>query len=176
MNKMIILAVLLLAGGVYTFLYSEEDTGGVTNVIEAEKSSTAEEILSAPNNTSDIDSKISTKLTKENINSSQAVKTEKIFPEQTDGSVYIDVNREPELEEEEPESDVIDDNDDDVPDSYSVEDAEVYYVSEEERYPGNLGGPPPSPFGLDPDIDPSEIGAKPPVDSAPAAPVLPGSP
>jgi len=30
-----------------------------------------------------------------------------------------------------------------VPDSYPIENAEAYYVPPEERYPGNLGGPPP---------------------------------
>jgi hypothetical protein len=30
-----------------------------------------------------------------------------------------------------------------VPDSYPIENAEAYYVQPEDRYPGNLGGPPP---------------------------------
>lgn len=30
--------------------------------------------------------------------------------------------------------------------SYPIEDAEIYYVPPEQRYPGNLGGPPPLDF------------------------------
>lgn len=173
MNKMIILAV-LLAGGAYVFLYfGGEDSGSVTDVIEAEKSSTVKENLPVLDKTSDIESKVSTTLPKKDVNSSLEMKIEERFPIQTNGSVYIDDNTEPELEEEEPESDSIDEN---VPDSYPVEDAEVYYVPEEERYPGNLGGPPPSPFGSDPNLDPSDIEVEPPVDSATSGPVSPASP
>ena len=50
-----------------------------------------------------------------------------------------------------------------VPDSYPIENAEAYYVPPEERYPGNLGGPPP--LKLPPintpdsaDVPPPEVG------------------
>lgn len=35
---------------------------------------------------------------------------------------------------------------DNVTNSYPIEDAEIYFVPPEQRYPGNLGGPPPLEF------------------------------
>ncbi|MCK5920416.1 MAG: hypothetical protein KAG66_05710, partial [Methylococcales bacterium] len=57
-----------------------------------------------------------------------------------------------------------------VPDSYPIENAEAYYVPPEERYPGNLGGPPP--LKLPPINAPESAGegAEPSGELAPPAP------
>ncbi|RUM94560.1 MAG: hypothetical protein DSZ28_02560 [Thiothrix sp.] len=57
-----------------------------------------------------------------------------------------------------------------VPDSYPIENAEAYYVPPEERYPGNLGGPPP--LKLPPINTPESAGegGEPSGDLAPPAP------
>ena len=57
-----------------------------------------------------------------------------------------------------------------VPDSYPIENAEAYYVPPEERYPGNLGGPPP--LKLPPINAPESAGegAEPSDELAPPAP------
>jgi len=62
--------------------------------------------------------------------------------EQTENADVVDESRESGPETEQPENttrDLLKE----VPDSYPIEDAEAYYVPPEERYPGNLGGPPP---------------------------------
>jgi len=48
-----------------------------------------------------------------------------------------------ELEQDESEEVEEDNNEESNADSYPIEDAEIYFVPPEQRYPGNLGGPPP---------------------------------
>ncbi len=45
-----------------------------------------------------------------------------------------------------PDPKVSESKENDFSDSYPIEDAEIYFVPPEQRYPGNLGGPPPLDF------------------------------
>jgi hypothetical protein len=118
MNKLISFLILAICGGI-AFFYLSQETAPVNNEVSRQKEQVSDTPTASP-----------TELPEKAI----AIKPKtKIKPPPAPGQKPIinQVAPEPEIIEDDPTK------------SYPIEDAEIYFVPPEDRYPGNLGGPPP---------------------------------
>lgn len=157
MKKMSVLIALLIIFVAAIYRYTDREMGEVSNTIKDDEHLVDKIDLPALKTKSGLDSKVTANSHKRNTTPKKAIKPpvppemENKIPQLTNESVGIKIIEEPDLDIEERdlehesdyselEADPIDDG---VPDSYPIEDANVYYMPPEQRYPGNLGGPPP---------------------------------
>ncbi len=120
MNKIISFLILAICGGI-AFFYLSQETIPVNNEVSTPKEQVSDTPTPHPAELPEKPQAIAVK-----------PKT-KIQPPPAPGQKPVINQVEPELELDE----------EDPTKSYPIEDAEIYFVPPEDRYPGNLGGPPP---------------------------------
>ena len=124
MNKAIALIV-LITSAIVIYLYSDQQTNNVT---EENKQQAKQNTNETPSPI--LQEKSSIKLQTTN-KPSKKIKP----PAAPTKKIIVKDNQKPSTQSTDSEQDSLK--------SYPIEDAEFYYVPPEERYPGNLGGPPP---------------------------------
>ncbi len=150
MNKIGFLVALVFIFGILTYLYIDDEMADVTGGIKKTDQPVTKIDSPVLNTNSGTDSKVITDSHKKSITPKQKInrplpsEMEERIPQSTIDSVHIKIIEEHDLANEpdltELESAPVDDG---IPDSYPIEDADIYFVSPEHRYPGNIGGPPP---------------------------------
>jgi hypothetical protein len=141
MNKLIFLTAILFACGAMLFLYFNEDSINLPHPVDekGKKLSDKNRISQTPSINPPSAPKTSTPIPT-NFNDNHSPST---APEQKPADIKKKTELNPlENEKKKTKLDPVEDEVESI-NSYPIEDAEIYFVPPDQRYPGNLGGPPP---------------------------------
>ncbi|MCF6202907.1 MAG: hypothetical protein L3J59_04435 [Methylococcaceae bacterium] len=141
MNKLIFLIAILFACGAILFLYFNEDSINLPSPIdEKEKQLSDKNRISQPTSIKPPPAPKTDKPISPNFSDNLSSST-------TSEQKTIDIKKKTDSNSSENEKENINldstENEGESINSYPIEDAEIYFVPPDQRYPGNLGGPPP---------------------------------
>ena len=140
MNKIVAFIFILFACGTIFFLYNNKENislPALETLNEQEKPIPDNQVTPPPSIKSASTPK--TNIQKPDIPEAPNF-SEKHSPSTTPEKKSIDIKKKTELDPVE-ELDSVENEDESI-NSYPIEDAEIYFVPPDQRYPGNLGGPP----------------------------------